>query len=83
MENPMRLGLMAVVAVSGSMVFLVHQVHKRLLSNFMEKFEFEMGGILYAHGQKDFGGSEKHQAKKKVRFANEALENKSGHRETD
>jgi len=105
----MKLGLMAVVAVSGSMAFLVHQVHKRLLSNFMEKFEYEMGGILCAHGQKNlcgtisfkysyhfllyFGlkpnskkgfffflclqGSEKHQAKKKVRFSKEALEDKS------
>ncbi|XP_027349349.1 uncharacterized protein LOC113860965 [Abrus precatorius] len=61
MDNSMRFGLMAVFAVSGSMVFLVHQVHKRLLSNFMEKFECEMGG--------------KHQAKKKVRFAKQALEN--------
>ncbi|RDX97285.1 hypothetical protein CR513_19956, partial [Mucuna pruriens] len=75
MENSTRFGLMAVVAVSGSMVFLVHQVHKRLLSNFMEKVEFEMGGSLYAHGQKNMG--EKHEAKKKVRFAKEALGNKS------
>ncbi|KAL3029798.1 hypothetical protein AAZX31_03G184700 [Glycine max] len=50
MEDSMRLGFMAVVAVSGSMAFLVHQVHKR---------------------------SEKHQAKKKVRFAKEALRNNS------
>ncbi|XP_061372164.1 uncharacterized protein LOC133314665 isoform X4 [Gastrolobium bilobum] len=62
MENSMRFGLMAVFAVSGSMVLLVHQVHKRLLSNFMKKFEFEMGG------------PEKHQIKKKVRFAKQVLE---------
>ncbi|KAK7284751.1 hypothetical protein RJT34_19504 [Clitoria ternatea] len=62
MENSMRFGLMAVFAVSGSMVFLVHQVHKRLLSNFMKKFEFEMGGL------------EKHQSKRKVRFAKQRLE---------
>lgn len=53
----MRLGLMAVVAVSGSMAFSVHQVHKRILSNFMEKFECEMGGVLYAHGQKNLCGT--------------------------
>ncbi|KAK7337345.1 hypothetical protein VNO77_17912 [Canavalia gladiata] len=66
MENSMRFGLMAVFAVSGSMVFLVHHVHKRLLSNFMKKFEFEIS-------------SGKHQAKKKVRFAKQAseLENQS------
>jgi hypothetical protein len=43
----MRFGLMAVFAVSGSMVLLAHQVHKRILSNFMKKFEFEMSGIIY------------------------------------
>ena len=54
----MRFGLMAVFAVSGSMVFLVHQVHKRLLSNFMKKFEFEMGGngILCPRGLKKLDG---------------------------
>lgn len=52
----MRLGLMAVVAVSGSMAFLVHQVHKRILSKFMDIFECEMGGVLNAHGQKNLCG---------------------------
>jgi hypothetical protein len=47
MESSMRFGLMAVFAVSGSMVLLAHQVHKRILSNFMKKFEFEMSGIIY------------------------------------
>lgn len=56
-NNSMRLGLMVVVAVSGSMVFVVHQVHKRLLSNFMEEFEFEMGGISYEHNQKNLSGT--------------------------
>lgn len=42
MENSMRLGLMTVFAVSGSMVLLVHQVHKHLFNNFMEKFECEI-----------------------------------------
>ncbi|CAJ1881625.1 unnamed protein product [Sphenostylis stenocarpa] len=57
---------MAVVAVSGSMAFVVHQVHKRLLSSFMEEFEFEMRE-----------GLEKHQSKKKVRFSKESLEERS------
>ncbi|XP_061372162.1 uncharacterized protein LOC133314665 isoform X2 [Gastrolobium bilobum] len=74
MENSMRFGLMAVFAVSGSMVLLVHQVHKRLLSNFMKKFEFEMGGTLCAHAHKNLGSPEKHQIKKKVRFAKQVLE---------
>ncbi|QCD98141.1 hypothetical protein DEO72_LG6g2859 [Vigna unguiculata] len=62
MEKSMRLGLMAVVAVSGSMAILVQQVHKRMLSNFMKKFEYQMGG------------PEKHEANKKVRISKEALE---------
>ncbi|KAI4300609.1 hypothetical protein L6164_033965 [Bauhinia variegata] len=75
MEESTRFGLMAVFAVSGSMVFLVHQVHKRLLSNFMKKFEFEMSGVLYSHHRhKNFSASEKHHAKKKVRFAKEVME---------
>ncbi|XP_019425219.1 PREDICTED: uncharacterized protein LOC109334102 [Lupinus angustifolius] len=74
MENSIRFGLMAVLAVSGSMVLLAHQVHKRILSNFMKKFEFEMGGVSYTHGHKNLGGSEKHNAKKKVRFAKQVLE---------
>ncbi|KAF7818884.1 putative transmembrane protein [Senna tora] len=42
MENSTRYGLVAVFAVSGSMVFLAHQLHKRLLSDFMKKFELEI-----------------------------------------
>ncbi|KAK7244754.1 hypothetical protein RIF29_39580 [Crotalaria pallida] len=83
MENSIRLGLMAVIAVSGSMVLLVHQVHKRVLTNFMKKFEFERGGVLYGHGQNNLGGPEKHLAKKKVRFAKQVLElpsEKNGYR---
>jgi len=36
------LGFMAVFAVSGSVVFLASQFHKRLLSDYMDKFEFEI-----------------------------------------
>ncbi|WJX79623.1 hypothetical protein P8452_62729 [Trifolium repens] len=72
MESSMRFGLMAVFAVSGSMVLLAHQVHKRILSNFMKKFEFEMSGIIYP---KKFNGHEKHHhLKKKVRFAKQEME---------
>ncbi|KAK7275878.1 hypothetical protein RIF29_17004 [Crotalaria pallida] len=62
MENSIRFGMVTVFAVSGSMVFLVHQVHKHLLNNFMKKFEFETRGY------------KKHQKKKKVRFAEDVLE---------
>lgn len=36
------LGFMAVFAVSGSVVFLATQFHKRLLSDYMDKFDFEI-----------------------------------------
>ncbi|KAJ7975909.1 putative Transmembrane protein [Quillaja saponaria] len=70
MENSMGAGFMAVLAVSGSMVLLVHQVHKRLLSDFIKKFEFELGD-----------DHEKHQTKKKVRFAEQLLEPSSDNKE--
>ncbi|KAK2999894.1 hypothetical protein RJ639_023315 [Escallonia herrerae] len=56
MGSSVEAGLMAVFAVSGSVALLALQVHKRLLSDFMKKIEFEMG-------------SRKVQKKKKVRFA--------------
>ncbi|CAK8544180.1 unnamed protein product [Lathyrus sativus] len=75
MESSMKLGLMAVFAVSGSVVLLAHQVHKRVLSDFMKKFEFEMGGIVYPHSRKKLKGYNKHhEAKKKVRFAKKMKE---------
>lgn len=36
------LGFMAVFAVSGSVVFLASQFHKRLLSDYLDKFELEI-----------------------------------------
>ena len=39
----MGAGIMAVIAVSGSIVFFSLQAHKRLLSDFMEKIESELG----------------------------------------
>ena len=46
MDDSMGAGLMAVIAVSGSIVFLSLQVHKRLLSDFMHKIEFELGSLF-------------------------------------
>ncbi|XP_010525639.1 PREDICTED: uncharacterized protein LOC104803378 [Tarenaya hassleriana] len=60
MESP--LGFMAVFAVSGSVVFLATQFHKRLLSDFMDKIEFEL------RSQKCMT------MKKKVRFAADVVE---------
>lgn len=42
MENSLGTGFMAVFAVSGSVVFLAMQAHKRLLSDFMMKMESEI-----------------------------------------
>ncbi|GAB2272575.1 hypothetical protein Dimus_007397 [Dionaea muscipula] len=39
----MGMGCMAVFAVSGSVALVAHQAHKRLLSDFMNKIEFEFG----------------------------------------
>ncbi|KAG7961577.1 hypothetical protein I3843_09G024000, partial [Carya illinoinensis] len=63
-----RVGFMAVFAISGSVVLLAHQVHKRLLSDFMKRVESELG-------------SEKYQAKKKVRFADDVKEPSSNNKE--
>ncbi|KAG9451817.1 hypothetical protein H6P81_004721 [Aristolochia fimbriata] len=57
MSSSNGVGVMAVVAISGSVVLVAMQMHKRLVAEFMKKVEFQMGG-------------EKHrQQKKKVRFA--------------
>ncbi|KAI9121896.1 hypothetical protein K1719_006585 [Acacia pycnantha] len=75
MEESLGLGLMAVCAVSGSMMLLVHHVHKHLFSNFMKDFEFQMGGFLRphhnAHRKHNLCG---HKHQKKLRFCEVALE---------
>ncbi|XP_062109775.1 uncharacterized protein LOC133821591 isoform X2 [Humulus lupulus] len=43
MESSMGVGFMAVFAVTGSVVLLAHQIHKRVLSDFMKDIEFELG----------------------------------------
>uniref|UniRef100_A0A5B7BWS6 Uncharacterized protein n=1 Tax=Davidia involucrata TaxID=16924 RepID=A0A5B7BWS6_DAVIN len=69
MDSSVGAGFMAVFAVSGSVVLLALQVHKRLLSDFMKKIEFELVG------------SEKDQPKKKVRFAADVMEPSSDNKE--
>ncbi|KAL3535999.1 hypothetical protein ACH5RR_004460, partial [Cinchona calisaya] len=58
-SNSLGTGLMAVFAVSGSVALLAMQVHKRLLSDFMKKMEFEIGSSKKLNQSKN----------KKVRFA--------------
>ncbi|KAG0481295.1 hypothetical protein HPP92_012153 [Vanilla planifolia] len=57
MESSGCVGIMAVVAVSSSVAFVAHQVHKRLDSDFMKKVALELGGGRI------------NRPKKKVRFA--------------
>ncbi|KAA8518433.1 hypothetical protein F0562_015907 [Nyssa sinensis] len=68
MDNSVGAGFMAVFAVSGSVVLLSLQLHKRLLSDFMKKIEFELG-------------SEKDMPKKKVRFADDVMDPSSENKE--
>ncbi|KAL1813372.1 hypothetical protein ACET3Z_023437 [Daucus carota] len=63
MDDSMGAGIMAVIAVSGSIVFFSLQAHKRLLSDFMEKIESELGS-----GQDG--------RKKRVRFCSLQVEKK-------
>ncbi|TQD88066.1 hypothetical protein C1H46_026363 [Malus baccata] len=72
---------MAVFAVSGSVVVLAHQLHKRLLSDFMKNIESELGGFLSPHKRLASGGSEKVQTKKTVRFAEDVVEPSSNNKE--
>ncbi|GKU91113.1 hypothetical protein SLEP1_g5030 [Rubroshorea leprosula] len=64
MENSVGFGFVAVFAVSGSVVFIARQVHKRLLSDFMKKIEHELGGSPRKCCE----------VKKRVRFAEEVME---------
>ncbi|KAF3442782.1 hypothetical protein FNV43_RR16699 [Rhamnella rubrinervis] len=80
MEGSMGVGFMAVFAVSGSVVLVAHQVHKRLFSNFMKTIEFELNGTLYPHAPKRC--DEKNmQGKKTVRFAEDVVEPSSDNKE--
>ncbi|XP_019082483.1 PREDICTED: uncharacterized protein LOC109125293 [Camelina sativa] len=69
MSMESSLGFMAVFAVSGSVVFLASQFHKRLLSDYMDKFDFEIR-------------SKKNVVmKKKVRFAADVVEPSGNNKE--
>uniref|UniRef100_A0A6M2EZ35 Uncharacterized protein n=1 Tax=Populus davidiana TaxID=266767 RepID=A0A6M2EZ35_9ROSI len=70
MPGSMKLGFMAAFAVSGSVVLIARQVHKRLLSDFMKKMEFELAGSRRSC-----------QDKKRVRFADDVLEPSSNNKE--
>ncbi|KAL9336432.1 hypothetical protein Peur_070920 [Populus x canadensis] len=70
MPGSMGLGFMAAFAVSGSVVLIARQVHKRLLSDFMKKMEFELAGSRRSC-----------QDKKRVRFADDVLEPSSNNKE--
>ncbi|MCD9644037.1 hypothetical protein HAX54_032008 [Datura stramonium] len=59
MEKSLGSAFVAVFAVSGSVVLLAITIHKRLLSDFMNKLELEI---------------DKDQAKKKVVFSNKVVE---------
>ncbi|KAF9664840.1 hypothetical protein SADUNF_Sadunf16G0059900 [Salix dunnii] len=70
MAGSMGLGFMAAFAVSGSVVLIARQVHKRLLSDFMKKMELELAGSRRSC-----------QDKKKVRFADDVIEPSSNNKE--
>ncbi|KAL3755511.1 hypothetical protein ACJRO7_002547 [Eucalyptus globulus] len=74
MENSAGVGLLAVCAVSGSVALITLQAQKRSLSNFMKKIESELQGTR-------IGSSEKHEVRKKVRFAEDVIEPSSNNRE--
>ncbi|KAJ6749906.1 hypothetical protein OIU85_000529 [Salix viminalis] len=70
MAGSMGFGFMAAFAVSGSVVLIARQVHKRLLSDFMKKMELELAGSRRSC-----------QDRKKVRFADDVMEPSSNNKE--
>ncbi|KAF5747751.1 hypothetical protein HS088_TW05G00478 [Tripterygium wilfordii] len=62
-------GFMAVFAVSGSLVLIARQLHRRLVSDFMKKIEFELSGSARCNGRK------------KVKFAEDVMEPSSNNKE--
>ncbi|XAR64813.1 hypothetical protein NMG60_11008661 [Bertholletia excelsa] len=70
MDNSSKSGFMAVIAASGTVMLLAHELHKRFLSRFLKKIEAEMGT------QKG-----KPKNKKKARFSKGVVEPSSSNEE--
>ncbi|XP_038974958.1 uncharacterized protein LOC120106132 [Phoenix dactylifera] len=68
MESSGCMGLVAVFAISSSVVLVSLQVQKRLVSEFKKKVELELGSV-------------RNQRKKKVRFAADVIEPSSNNEE--
>ncbi|XP_062109774.1 uncharacterized protein LOC133821591 isoform X1 [Humulus lupulus] len=79
MESSMGVGFMAVFAVTGSVVLLAHQIHKRVLSDFMKDIEFELG---LRKRSLEIGSSMKRTSSNKtVKFAEDVVEPSSNNKE--
>ncbi|XP_050229789.1 uncharacterized protein LOC126678918 [Mercurialis annua] len=70
-SNNMGFGFITAFAVSGSVVFIARQVHKRLISNFMKEIELELMGQRR---------SSTCQEKKRVRFAEDVINHENENR---
>lgn len=57
MESSNYMGLMAVMAASGSVVLVALQAHRRLVSDFRRKFEIELNGMCAISSQIVIGDS--------------------------
>ncbi|KAL0710755.1 hypothetical protein Bca4012_017733 [Brassica carinata] len=68
------IGFMTVFAVSGSVVLLAAQLHKRLLSHHMEKLELQLD-------VKNKEKKKKKKKKKKVSFAEDVMEPSGNNKE--
>ncbi|KAK8942538.1 hypothetical protein KSP39_PZI009069 [Platanthera zijinensis] len=73
MDSSGCMGMVAVVAVSGSLAIVAVQIHKRLFSDFMKKVEAELGVVKLSRP--------KQSKKKKVRFAADVIEPSANNKE--